>query len=74
MGLLHLPSCSLLSGYGGGLKRFGWSSSLLMCFSCFQIAPAEGMDAKQRMVIIVGPPEAQFKVLKLHVHLFKIKI
>lgn len=28
----------------------------------FQIAPAEGMDAKQRMVIIVGPPEAQFKV------------
>uniref|UniRef100_A0AAQ6ALV6 RRM domain-containing protein n=1 Tax=Amphiprion ocellaris TaxID=80972 RepID=A0AAQ6ALV6_AMPOC len=25
------------------------------------IAPAEGMDAKQRMVIIVGPPEAQFK-------------
>lgn len=27
-----------------------------------QIAPAEGMDAKQRMVIIVGPPEAQFKV------------
>lgn len=32
----------------------------------FQIAPAEGMDAKQRMVIIVGPPEAQFKVLHLH--------
>uniref|UniRef100_A0A3P9K2W8 Insulin-like growth factor 2 mRNA binding protein 3 n=1 Tax=Oryzias latipes TaxID=8090 RepID=A0A3P9K2W8_ORYLA len=26
-----------------------------------KIAPAEGMDAKQRMVIIVGPPEAQFK-------------
>lgn len=24
------------------------------------------MDAKQRMVIIVGPPEAQFKVLYLH--------
>lgn len=32
----------------------------------FQIAPAEGMDAKQRMVIIVGPPEAQFKVLHIH--------
>lgn len=32
----------------------------------FQIAPAEGMDAKQRMVIIVGPPEAQFKVLHVH--------
>ncbi|TKS88568.1 Insulin-like growth factor 2 mRNA-binding protein 3 [Collichthys lucidus] len=26
-----------------------------------KIAPAEGMDAKQRMVIINGPPEAQFK-------------
>ncbi|KAM9838304.1 insulin-like growth factor 2 mRNA-binding protein 3 isoform 6-T6 [Aulostomus maculatus] len=26
-----------------------------------KIAPAEGMDPKQRMVIIVGPPEAQFK-------------
>ncbi|XP_026156024.1 insulin-like growth factor 2 mRNA-binding protein 3 [Mastacembelus armatus] len=26
-----------------------------------KIAPAEGMDAKQRMVIIIGPPEAQFK-------------
>ncbi|XP_074543039.1 insulin-like growth factor 2 mRNA-binding protein 3 isoform X2 [Halichoeres trimaculatus] len=26
-----------------------------------KIAPAEGMDAKQRKVIIVGPPEAQFK-------------
>ncbi|KAM9384141.1 insulin-like growth factor 2 mRNA-binding protein 3 [Pholidichthys leucotaenia] len=26
-----------------------------------KIAPAESMDAKQRMVIIVGPPEAQFK-------------
>ncbi|XP_069033024.1 insulin-like growth factor 2 mRNA-binding protein 3 isoform X2 [Embiotoca jacksoni] len=26
-----------------------------------KIAPAEGMDAKERMVIIVGPPEAQFK-------------
>lgn len=28
----------------------------------FQIAPAEGPDAKLRMVIITGPPEAQFKV------------
>ncbi|XP_058474841.1 insulin-like growth factor 2 mRNA-binding protein 3 isoform X1 [Solea solea] len=26
-----------------------------------KIAPAEGMDSKLRMVIIVGPPEAQFK-------------
>lgn len=31
-------------------------------FTCGQIAPAEGMDPKQRMVIIAGPPEAQFKV------------
>lgn len=30
--------------------------------TCGQIAPAEGMDPKQRMVIIAGPPEAQFKV------------
>uniref|UniRef100_A0A3P8N5Q4 RRM domain-containing protein n=1 Tax=Astatotilapia calliptera TaxID=8154 RepID=A0A3P8N5Q4_ASTCA len=29
--------------------------------AAMNIAPAEGMDAKQRMVIIVGPPEAQFK-------------
>ena len=27
-----------------------------------QIAPAEAPDAKVRMVIITGPPEAQFKV------------
>lgn len=33
-----------------------------VCYPVFQIAPAEGMDPKQRMVIIVGPPEAQFKV------------
>ncbi|XP_029588358.1 insulin-like growth factor 2 mRNA-binding protein 3 isoform X2 [Salmo trutta] len=26
-----------------------------------QVAPPEGMDTKQRMVIIAGPPEAQFK-------------
>uniref|UniRef100_A0A8D3DP82 Insulin-like growth factor 2 mRNA binding protein 3 n=1 Tax=Scophthalmus maximus TaxID=52904 RepID=A0A8D3DP82_SCOMX len=29
--------------------------------AAMNIAPAEGMDAKLRMVIIVGPPEAQFK-------------
>lgn len=27
-----------------------------------QIAPAEGPDVSERMVIITGPPEAQFKV------------
>lgn len=31
----------------------------------FQIAPAEAPDAKVRMVIITGPPEAQFKVCAL---------
>lgn len=30
-----------------------------------QIAPAEAPDAKVRMVIITGPPEAQFKVCAL---------
>lgn len=44
-----------------------WSiSKFLFLNDLFQIAPAEGMDAKQRMVIIVGPPEAQFKVLHVH--------
>lgn len=28
----------------------------------FQIAPAESPDSKMRMVIVTGPPEAQFKV------------
>lgn len=27
-----------------------------------QIAPAETPDSKMRMVIVTGPPEAQFKV------------
>jgi len=27
-----------------------------------QIAPAEAPDSKMRMVIVTGPPEAQFKV------------
>ena len=33
------------------------------CSSSFQIAQADPLDAKQRMVILVGPPEAQFKVI-----------
>lgn len=28
-----------------------------------QIAPAESPDSKMRMVIVTGPPEAQFKVI-----------
>ncbi|XP_047672581.1 insulin-like growth factor 2 mRNA-binding protein 3 isoform X2 [Tachysurus fulvidraco] len=35
------------------LSRFAGAS--------IKIAPVDGMDAKQRMVIISGPPEAQFK-------------
>ncbi|XP_062867821.1 insulin-like growth factor 2 mRNA-binding protein 3 [Trichomycterus rosablanca] len=35
------------------LSRFAGAS--------IKIAPADGMDSKQRMVIISGPPEAQFK-------------
>lgn len=36
---------------------------MIVCISpAPQIAPAEGVDPKQRMVIIAGPPEAQFKV------------
>lgn len=31
-------------------------------FCVLQIAPAESPDASERMVIITGPPEAQFKV------------
>lgn len=37
-----------------------WPASGLL-----QIAPAEAPDAKVRMVIITGPPEAQFKVRAL---------
>ena len=37
--------------------------------SPLQIAPAETPDSKMRMVIVTGPPEAQFKVLCiLHNH------
>lgn len=37
--------------------------SISVFLSCEpQIAPAEGPDVSERMVIITGPPEAQFKV------------
>lgn len=44
--------------------------SYLEVWSCLfvvvnlQIAPAESPDVTERMVIITGPPEAQFKVKK----------
>lgn len=40
--------------------ELGSSISLSPCE--LQIAPAEGPDVSERMVIITGPPEAQFKV------------
>lgn len=47
---------------GGGFKRFLQKTATKSYVYPFQIAPAEGPDAKLRMVIITGPPEAQFKV------------
>lgn len=40
-----------------------WSDQqLLTALSPYQIAPAENPDVTERMVIITGTPEAQFKV------------
>lgn len=47
---------------GGGFKLFLQKTATNSYVYPFQIAPAEGPDAKLRMVIITGPPEAQFKV------------
>ncbi|OXB74567.1 UNVERIFIED_CONTAM: hypothetical protein H355_006437, partial [Colinus virginianus] len=44
-------------GFKGHLQKIATNSYVY----AFQIAPAEGPDAKLRMVIITGPPEAQFK-------------
>uniref|UniRef100_A0A8C4MAF7 Insulin-like growth factor 2 mRNA-binding protein 2 n=1 Tax=Equus asinus asinus TaxID=83772 RepID=A0A8C4MAF7_EQUAS len=46
-----------------GLGAWGTqASSSTFLFPCeLQIAPAEGPDVSERMVIITGPPEAQFK-------------
>ncbi|KAF4799213.1 Insulin-like growth factor 2 mRNA-binding protein 3 [Turdus rufiventris] len=46
---------------GGGFKLFLQKTATNSYVYPFQIAPAEGPDAKLRMVIITGPPEAQFK-------------
>ncbi|KFQ40524.1 Insulin-like growth factor 2 mRNA-binding protein 2, partial [Mesitornis unicolor] len=43
------------------LARFAGSNFTLFSPIPLQIAPAEGPDASERMVIITGPPEAQFK-------------
>lgn len=41
-----------------------WFASFCAC----QIAPAESPDVTERMVIITGTPEAQFKVKPAYVH------
>lgn len=47
---------------GGGARGTEPSSSISLLLCELQIAPAEGPDVSERMVIITGPPEAQFKV------------
>lgn len=47
---------------GAGRHHWGCPHASHFPFCCWQIAPAEGPDASERMVIITGPPEAQFKV------------
>ncbi|CAB1350704.1 unnamed protein product [Coregonus sp. 'balchen'] len=58
-------------GAQGGYSSFGsssfggegplWASVLSASSQPLSVAPPDGMDTKQRMVIIAGPPEAQFK-------------
>ena len=47
---------------GEGAQGTAPSSSISLLLCELQIAPAEGPDVSERMVIITGPPEAQFKV------------
>lgn len=63
--VLQRPDCQHCLGRGvsprgGGLALEGSHSQSFPVPP--QIAPAEGPDASERMVIITGPPEAQFKV------------
>ncbi|XP_070970753.1 insulin-like growth factor 2 mRNA-binding protein 3 isoform X1 [Oncorhynchus clarkii lewisi] len=48
-----------LSRYAGASIKI--SADEVSVVDANQVAPPEGMDTKQRMVIIAGPPEAQFK-------------
>ncbi|XP_031651076.1 insulin-like growth factor 2 mRNA-binding protein 3 isoform X3 [Oncorhynchus kisutch] len=48
-----------LSRYAGASIKI--SADEVTVVDANQVAPPEGMDTKQRMVIIAGPPEAQFK-------------
>ncbi|KAK6324116.1 hypothetical protein J4Q44_G00064550 [Coregonus suidteri] len=48
-----------LSRYAGASIKI--SADEVSVVDANQVAPPDGMDTKQRMVIIAGPPEAQFK-------------
>lgn len=51
-----------VSLHWGGCPTWRRSCSHSLSPIPLQIAPAEGPEASERMVIITGPPEAQFKV------------
>lgn len=55
-----------------GQKLIISHTSLTKCLCACQIAPAESPDVTERMVIITGTPEAQFKV-KSPVNLYKLQ-
>ncbi|KTF87319.1 hypothetical protein cypCar_00013659, partial [Cyprinus carpio] len=54
-----------LARFAGASIKVGvpayWKATAVIYFLYVQIAPAESPDVTQRMVIITGPPEAQFK-------------
>lgn len=51
--------------YGHVFSLFVSITCVFVCV-CVQIAPAESPECPMRMVIITGPPEAQFKVKTKH--------
>lgn len=67
-------------GLEGRSFVINWCQQRVSASTCFsflepQIAPAEGPDVSERMVIITGPPEAQFKVsAKDHVSLKALEV
>ena len=59
----------------GGTVALMWTCRLLLAKHLLlcpvpQIAPAENPEVTERMVIITGPPEAQFKVRTLQSGVF----
>ncbi|NIG59100.1 insulin-like growth factor 2 mRNA-binding protein 2 isoform X7 [Pontoporia blainvillei] len=59
--LTSLARSRIIPQQGGGARGTEPSSSIALLLCELQIAPAEGPDVSERMVIITGPPEAQFK-------------